>query len=137
MSVCTKNCDGCDYRGSVSSGGSGARRTCDYILITGHRRGCPAGSKCTRRSIGGLTVSRMGQSIADSVRAADRARTLKKPENAKYNGRATEDEKLRRWMTLTDDELQALIWHSRRRWMEARDAKIRKSDRDTDRQNEP
>lgn len=35
-------CKGCIYLGHNS-------RTCDFYLMTGQRRGCPAGEDCTRR----------------------------------------------------------------------------------------
>ena len=43
-SVCDETCRGCVFRGST-----GVTITCDHILITGRRRGCPAGAGCTRR----------------------------------------------------------------------------------------
>lgn len=35
-------CKGCIYLGHQS-------KTCDYFIMTGVRRGCPAGENCTRR----------------------------------------------------------------------------------------
>ncbi len=37
-------CRRCEYSGQLG----GPLVVCDYLLITGHRRGCPAGRKCTR-----------------------------------------------------------------------------------------
>lgn len=51
MSVCDRTCMGCAYSSVTSMWGI----SCNYILVTGHRRGCPAGAKCTKR----LTGSRM------------------------------------------------------------------------------
>lgn len=48
LSVCDKSCRGCIYC-SVLSGGE---ETCDYILVTHNRRGCPAGKGCERRISG-------------------------------------------------------------------------------------
>ena len=43
VSKCTKKCKRCFY----SFNHSAHLPTCDYILITGHRRPCPAGDNCT------------------------------------------------------------------------------------------
>lgn len=47
MSVCTKRCSSC-YFGTTYARMSDGQRICDYILITGHRRGCPAGDDCDK-----------------------------------------------------------------------------------------
>lgn len=39
-------CKGCMYLGSLHTK-STAARTCDYLLILGHRRPCPPGAGCT------------------------------------------------------------------------------------------
>lgn len=41
-------CRKCEYYGSESYGGN----LCDYMLRTGHRRGCKAGVGCMRRETG-------------------------------------------------------------------------------------
>lgn len=41
-------CRKCEYYGSESYGGN----LCDYLLRTGHRRGCKAGVGCIRRETG-------------------------------------------------------------------------------------
>ena len=47
-SICdTKTCAGCIYSFRLSGA-----LTCDYILATGHRRGCPAGAGCDKRQTG-------------------------------------------------------------------------------------
>lgn len=38
-----KACRGCAFLGGPPC------RSCDYLLITGHRRGCPGGEGCIRR----------------------------------------------------------------------------------------
>lgn len=45
QSLCTKYCDGCHYRKIFH----GAFPYCDYLLMTGERRPCPAGDGCTVR----------------------------------------------------------------------------------------
>lgn len=40
-----KKCSSCKYSCRISC--EGGDRFCQYILITGHRRPCPGGSKCT------------------------------------------------------------------------------------------
>ena len=40
-------CKPCIYRGSVEYGNN----LCDYILYTGHRRGCKAGVGCVKREV--------------------------------------------------------------------------------------
>lgn len=47
MSVVTERCRSCIYYRTNSTGHSGLP-TCDYILIEGHRRGCPAGDECDK-----------------------------------------------------------------------------------------
>lgn len=47
MSVVTKRCMSCIYYRTNSTGHS-VLPTCDYILIEGHRRGCPAGDECNK-----------------------------------------------------------------------------------------
>lgn len=37
-------CNGCIYRGNYN--------ICDYLLVTGELRGCPAGKGCNKRSAG-------------------------------------------------------------------------------------
>ena len=47
-SICdTKTCAKCIYSFSLSGA-----LACDYILATGHRRGCPAGAGCDKRQTG-------------------------------------------------------------------------------------
>lgn len=43
--ICDKTCEKCIHYGVQTM-------TCNYILHTGHRRGCPAGTGCTRRKTG-------------------------------------------------------------------------------------
>lgn len=44
--ICTPtHCNGCIHYGVQTL-------TCDYILRTDHRRGCPAGKGCTRKETG-------------------------------------------------------------------------------------
>ena len=52
MSVCDGYCRGCSYRSTA-----GSFVTCDYFLITGHARGCPAGAGCKRRTLGNKELS--------------------------------------------------------------------------------
>ena len=42
--IVTSRCKKCEYHGYVLF----HELCCDYILKTGHLRGCPAGSKCTK-----------------------------------------------------------------------------------------
>lgn len=77
MTTCSKACDGCCYSGRINgSVRRGGLRTCDYILITGRRRGCPAGARCTRRSVGGVVIPQMARDISDDVRAAQAKRRM-------------------------------------------------------------
>lgn len=41
MSTTNTHCRSCSYYGSVL-------QSCDYLIVTGQRRGCPAGKECTR-----------------------------------------------------------------------------------------
>lgn len=53
MSLCDASCKGCIYSTYTSMWGV----TCNYILVTGTRRGCPAGKQCTRREYGERSIS--------------------------------------------------------------------------------
>ena len=44
MSVVTERCKECEYSGEILFG----EPCCDYILITGKPRGCPAGDECNK-----------------------------------------------------------------------------------------
>ena len=44
MSVCTERCWECNYNGRIMFD----ELCCDYMLITGEKRGCPAGDKCDK-----------------------------------------------------------------------------------------
>ena len=44
MSLVSKKCKKCIYSGEVLFG----ELCCDYILITGKKRSCPAGNKCNK-----------------------------------------------------------------------------------------
>ena len=46
MGVCTKYCDPCVYRKSITGGWC---PYCDYLCVTGKPRPCPAGDGCTVR----------------------------------------------------------------------------------------
>ncbi len=54
MSVCDKTCRSCIYSSTVSET---EPVTCDYILVTGNRRGCPAGKGCERYIKGARAAS--------------------------------------------------------------------------------
>lgn len=42
-------CKGCRYWRSLSTTSESTMKACHYCYDTGHRRGCPAGSGCTKR----------------------------------------------------------------------------------------
>lgn len=44
MSLVSEKCEKCKYKGEVLFG----ELCCDYILITGKKRGCPAGDECDK-----------------------------------------------------------------------------------------
>ena len=48
MSVCDSTCRPCIYHATVTGGAL----VCDYLLVMGRRRGCPAGKGCTERIAG-------------------------------------------------------------------------------------
>lgn len=48
MSVCDDYCVPCVYLSRLSN----MTKTCNYLLVTGERRGCSAGTGCSRRVIG-------------------------------------------------------------------------------------
>ena len=43
-------CKGCMYQGHLYTSDK-ELRTCDYLLITGHRRPCPPGAGCTAKKL--------------------------------------------------------------------------------------
>lgn len=49
--LCTERCKGCYFYGQRTE-------TCDYLLVTGERRGCPPGPRCTRFQAGDYIVKR-------------------------------------------------------------------------------
>lgn len=117
MTTCSKFCDGCDYLSRNSGGKHGVRRTCDYILITGRRRGCPAGAKCTQKRVGGVVIPPMARDIAEDVRAA--TRKARRP----GSGCTSEASKLAWARKLADPAYQmALI----RKWEQMDDTQLRK-----------
>ena len=56
MDINEKYCRTCRYHGWLGN----HALTCDYILITGKRRGCPAGPGCTKREEGKRERSELG-----------------------------------------------------------------------------
>ena len=44
VSLVSERCENCKYKGEVLFG----ERCCDYILITGKKRECPAGDECDK-----------------------------------------------------------------------------------------
>lgn len=120
MAVCSKSCDGCDYLSRNSSGKHGIRRTCDYILITGHRRGCPAGAECTKKRVGGVVVPQMARDIAEDVRAAGVCNS-KAVWDRVHADPAYQIKMIRRWDTLDDTQLRKVI-SGMRRWRNRKEA---------------
>ena len=53
MSVCDETCKSCIYSTAMSTWGI----CCNYILVTGNMRRCPAGKGCERRIVGEKAVS--------------------------------------------------------------------------------
>lgn len=121
MTTCSKFCDGCDYLSRNSSGKNGVRRTCDYILITGSRRGCPAGARCTRRSVGGKVAKGMTAEIAEDVRAAEVLSRSKAVWDRVHADPAYQIKMIRKWDTLDDTQLRKVI-SGMRRWQEKKEA---------------
>lgn len=50
--VCAKFCNGCMYSSKYSSLTLPVELGCDYMFVTGERRGCPAGTGCNRKTVG-------------------------------------------------------------------------------------
>lgn len=44
----SERCRACYYCGYLDTHDCTGPRCCDYFLVTGQRRGCPAGDGCTR-----------------------------------------------------------------------------------------
>ncbi len=78
MSVCDKTCRSCIYSSTVSETGP---VTCDYILVTGNRRGCPAGKGC-ERYIKGERAPSVDQQLY-SGRKAEKKEPKEKPKEQK------------------------------------------------------
>ena len=127
MAVCSKFCDGCDYLSRNSSGKHGDRRTCDYILITGSRRGCPAGAKCTKKRVGGVVIPPMARDIAEDVRAAKTRKPgsgctsegARRGWQKRFADPVYQMEQIRKWNAMSDNELVKLICDKRlwrRKW---------------------
>lgn len=48
MTVCTDYCKPCYYASCNRTGYDHGTMTCDYLIVTGEKRGCPAGDGCKR-----------------------------------------------------------------------------------------
>lgn len=74
-------CKTCRFRSRTSN-----VNTCDYIVIAGHRRGCPAGDECTRYEKGNPPTERVEPPMAMKRQRTNRGGG--KPENLyQYQGR--------------------------------------------------
>ena len=60
-------CDGCIYL---------SRTGCDYILIAGHRRGCPPGPNCTRKKRRGDAQAKEAQVVLEKTKASQKAMSI-------------------------------------------------------------
>ncbi len=92
MSVCDKTCRSCIYSSTVSET---EPVTCDYILVTGNRRGCPAGEGC-ERYIKGERAPSIDQQLY-------KGRKLEKPEEKPKE--KPKDQKPRKKKPLTPEQL--------------------------------
>ena len=50
--VCDEYCKGCMYSSKFSSLMLPVELGCDYMFVTGERRGCPAGTGCNQKTVG-------------------------------------------------------------------------------------
>lgn len=50
--VCDEYCKGCMYSSKFSSLMMPVELGCDYMFVTGQRRGCPAGTGCNKKTVG-------------------------------------------------------------------------------------
>lgn len=50
--VCDEYCKGCMYSSKFSSLTMPVELGCDYMFVTGERRGCPAGTGCNKKTVG-------------------------------------------------------------------------------------
>lgn len=94
-------CIGCRYLASLEGG---HLYTCDYILDTGHRRGCETGINCIRRKELPANVSRQElvreQNTAASFEQRQMLQRRLDAENEKRHF-----ETLKRWTKLSDEQL--------------------------------
>jgi len=67
-SVCNSYCGGCAYEcWAAATEGSPPQRFCDYMYQTGKPRGCPAGTGCSKRTVGrGLRRAKVNILISGS-----------------------------------------------------------------------
>ena len=121
MTACSK---ACDYSGRINgSVRRGGLRTCDYILITGSRRGCHAGARCTQKRVGGVVIPPMARGIAEDVRAAKTRKPgsgctsegARRGWQKRFSDPVYQMEQIRKWNSMSDDELVKLICDKRRR----------------------
>lgn len=87
--VCDETCGGCIFRGWLNG-----MTICDFIGLTGRRRGCPAGKDCTRRIVG-LKGRSISQLIFMGQAAAAKAALSKKPGRTKGPPLTSEERKKR------------------------------------------
>lgn len=58
MQVNKEHCGGCKYMGTIGGSGS-SPKCCDYLLLTGHLRGCSV-ENCDKKEIGKRNPKRFG-----------------------------------------------------------------------------
>ena len=58
MQVNKEHCGGCKYMGTIGGSGS-SPKCCDYLLLTGHLRGCSV-ENCDKKEIGQRNPKRFG-----------------------------------------------------------------------------
>lgn len=62
-SVVNERCALCRYHGHLGNVHSGGQLICDYIGLTGHSRGCPAGAECDKFEPHNGIIEKRGKSV--------------------------------------------------------------------------
>ena len=91
MSLCSKKCRYCIYSSTITGG----LVVCNYILVTGQRRGCDAGQNC-ERYIKGARCSTIDNSIYRGAPPPPKQREKKKQASRVQYAKKTEGQERRK-----------------------------------------
>jgi hypothetical protein len=104
MSVCDYTCRQCIYFSQA-----GSFPCCNYLLVAGHRRGCPAGKGCERRIRGKRVPSIDALTFRAPPNMEKPKAEPKKPEGPKLSPREQKRQYMENWMKTCNGRQRAAI----------------------------